>query len=147
MPNQPLDVAVKFWNDQVPDLFVTVHDQLAHQELPVAALRQLVVASLQLQGDLLPLLDICVFQSGLNDSDGVMLEHKVLDAASDDLEQFLDEFLPLFERDVRLAAQLLPELLRASDRVGVGLGGLALLLKRFLLRMGLTRRIAYGSIC
>jgi hypothetical protein len=40
-----------------------------------------------------------------------VLEDEILNAAGDDAEQFLDEFLALLERDVRLAAQLLPQLL------------------------------------
>jgi hypothetical protein len=40
-----------------------------------------------------------------------VLEDKVLNSAGDDVEQFLDEFLALLEGDVRLAAQLLPQLL------------------------------------
>jgi hypothetical protein len=43
---------------------------------------------------------------------------------------------------VGLATQLLPQLHGAGDGIGVGLGGLALLLERFLLGVGFTRGIA-----
>jgi hypothetical protein len=71
-----------------------------------------------------------------------VLEHEVADTAGDNLEQLLDELLALFQRDVGLAAELLPELLGAGDRVGVRLGGLALLLEDLLLCVRLAGVIA-----
>ena len=56
-----------------------------------------------------------------------MLEDKVLDPACDDVEKLLDKLLPLVLLNVRLESQLLPELLRALNDIGVGLCGFALL--------------------
>jgi hypothetical protein len=61
-----------------------------------------------------------------------VLEHKVPDPVRDDLEQLLDELLPLLERNVGLAAQTLPELLGARDDIGVGFSGFALQLESLL---------------
>lgn len=47
-------------------------------------------------GDLLALLQISVFKSGLNDSNGVVLEDKITNSVGDDLEQLLDQLLSLF---------------------------------------------------
>ena len=61
-----------------------------------------------------------------------MLEDKVLDSAGDNLEEFSNELLTLFERDVRFPAQALPEFLGAGDLVGVGFCGFAFGEKGFL---------------
>jgi hypothetical protein len=76
-----------------------------------------------------------------------VLEDEITDTTGDNLKQLLDELLTLFQRDVGLAAELLPELLGPGDGVGVGLGGLALLLEDLLLCVGFARVvvIAYSD--
>lgn len=147
MADQTLDVSVELGNDQVAGLGITMHNQLANQELGVAALRQLVVAALQFLRNQLALFQVTVLQSRLNDSHGVVLEDEIADTAGDNLKKLLDELLALFQRDVGLASELLPELLGAGDGVGVGLGGLALLLEDLLLcvRLAGVVVIAYSN--
>lgn len=115
-----------------------MHNQLSNQELGVSALRQFLVGALQLVRDQLALLEVTVLESGLDDSDGVVLEDEIANAVGDDLEQFLDQLLSLLQGDVGLATQLLPKLLGPGDGVGIGLGGLALLLERLLLDVRLA---------
>jgi hypothetical protein len=104
-------MAVELGDNQIAGLGITVHNQLSNEELGVAALRQLLVATLQLLRNHLALLEVAVLKGSLDNTDRVVLEDEILNAAGDDAEQFLDEFLALLERDVRLAAQLLPQLL------------------------------------
>jgi hypothetical protein len=61
--------------------------------------------------DLLPLLDVRVLQSRLNDPDGIVLENKIPDSPVDNLKKLGNEFLPFLKRDVRLATQTFPQLL------------------------------------
>jgi hypothetical protein len=68
-----------------------------------------------------------------------VLEDKVLDPACDDLEKLLDKLLPLVLLNVRLEAQLLPQLLRALNDIGVGLCGFALLDESLLLGVRFAR--------
>lgn len=138
MANKTSDIAVELWNNQIAGLLVSVHNQLSNQELGVSALRQFLVGALQLVRDQLALLEVTVLESGLDDSDGVVLEDEIANAVGDDLEQFLDQLLSLLQGDVGLATQLLPKLLGPGDGVGIGLGGLALLLERLLLDVRLA---------
>lgn len=71
-----------------------------------------------------------------------MLEDEVFDPASDDVKQFLDEFLPLILVNMRLEPKLLPKFLGALNDVCVGLRGLAFFGEGFLFRMRFPR-VAY----
>lgn len=73
-----------------------------------------------------------------------MLEDEVFDPASYDVEQLLDEFLPLILVNVRLEPKLLPEFFGALNDVRIGLRGLAFFGKCFLFRMRFPR-VAYWN--
>lgn len=139
MADETSDMAVELWDDQIAGLIVSVDNQLSNQELGVTTLRQLLVSALQLVCDQLALLEVSVLESSLNNSHRVVLEDEVTNAVSDNFKQLLDKLLPLLQRHVGLAAQLLPQLLRAGDGIGIGLRGLALLLECFLLDVGFAR--------
>lgn len=139
MADETSDMAVELWNNQIAGLVVSVDNQLSNQELSVSTLRQLLVSTLQLMRDQFALLEVSVLESSLNNAHRVVLEHEITDAVSDDLKQFLDELLSLFQRHMGLAAQLLPQLLGAGDGIGIRLRGFALLLECFLLDVGFAR--------
>lgn len=61
--------------------------------------------------DLLPLIEVGVLQSRLNDPDRIVLENEIPDSPIDDLKKLGNEFLPFLKRDVRLATQTFPQLL------------------------------------
>lgn len=52
-----------------------------------------------------------------------MLEHKIFDMASDDIEEFGDELLALCKGNVGFSSQALPKLFTSRDGVSVGFGG------------------------
>lgn len=74
---------VELGDDQVSDLRVSMYQQFSDQELSIPALRQLLIIVLELVRDLLPLFQSRVLQSGLDNTDRVMLEHKVPDPPCD----------------------------------------------------------------
>ena len=66
-----------------------------------------------------------------------MLENKIAGPPGDDLEQFFNQRCAFLGRDMRLAAEALPDLFASEDDVGVGLRGFTLLGELLLLTMGL----------
>lgn len=152
--DEALDVTVELGDDQIADFGIAIAlsalrttkelvnipllQQLRDEELGVFALSQHLELSLQLACNHSPLLNSRVFDRRLDNAHGVVLEHKVLHTAGNDVEQFLDQLLALLLLDVRLQAQLLPELLGPLDDVGVRLRGFALFGELLLLGVGFS---------
>lgn len=65
-----------------------------------------------------------------------MFEHKFLDTATDDLEQFSNQLFSLRQRYMRFPTEAFPYLLRSSNGIGIGFGGFTFLGGDFLFRVG-----------
>ena len=135
--------AVKFGDDKVADLLVVLHQKLADQELGVPALGELGIGSLKLLRDLLALSRGGVLDGGLDGTDSIVLQDKILDAASDDGEQLLNERCALLLGHMRLATELLPQLLGTVHLIGQRLRVSAFEGDLFLLGVGLPGACAY----
>ena len=138
--DQAANVTVELGHNHIPSLLVALDNHLRNQEFAVSALRKAAEVTLQLLCDVLPLLHVGILERTLDNTHAVVLEDKVANAAIDDSEQLVDQFFALLLRNVRLAAQPLPDLLRAGNDIRVGFGGLALFGESTLFRVGLSRR-------
>lgn len=139
MVDELANPAVKLGNDDVADLVVVLNQELSDQELGISALGKLDVGSLEFSRNLSPLLGCRVLYGGLDGSDGVVLEDKVLDTSGDDGEELVNQGLSFLLWDMRLSSESLPEFLCALEFVGERFGGLALLGQLLLLQVGFTR--------
>lgn len=128
MVDQTLNIAGELGDDKLPDLSISIargqwetmdfargnspfNEELANQELGISALCKGLVLALQFFRNHLALFHVRVLQCTLDDANGIVLEHKVPDSARDDLEQLLDQLVPLILRDMGFPSQALPYLL------------------------------------
>lgn len=118
MVDELSNFAVEVWYNDVADLVIVVDEKLSDEELGVAALGKLGIGSLELCGNLFPLLRSRIFDCGLDGSDRVVLENEVADAASDDAVQFRNQLLSLLLGNMGLEAQSFPDLLCPLDFIG-----------------------------